>query len=96
MPLYQIVLPYYKQGDDLGYAIKHEGEIGKGLLMHAEMLKDGAQQLEDIFAIVSKYGFDKICVDADTHFISVNGPQDMLDELVSLKLVDVDENKEEQ
>jgi hypothetical protein len=96
MPLYQIVLPYYKQGDDLGYAINHEGgDIGKGLLMHAEMLKEGAKQLEDIFEVVSKFGFDKVVVDADAHLISIDGPKDMMEELAKLELVCVDEDSDE-
>jgi hypothetical protein len=92
----RIDLPYYKQGDDLAHCInQNDGDVEKGLLSHAEMLREAAQQLEDIASLVSKYGSDRVEIEADTHCIMIDGPKDLLDELVEQDLATAEGDIEE-
>jgi hypothetical protein len=95
----QIQLDYFKQGDDLNYFLEKAENACSALLNHAEMLKQSAKTLEDIYSIVSKYDSSLVTINADCHFISINGPEEMLKELEEKSLVvanefDCDEEEE--
>jgi len=70
----RIDLPYFKQGDDLGHFVNQsDGDVEKGLLSHAEMLRGAAQILEDIASLVSKHEADRVEIEADCHSIMISG-----------------------
>jgi hypothetical protein len=75
---YELHLPYYKQGDDLQFALERTGnDSKKALELHAEMLEVTATMLRE----VSEVEGIKVEV-ADCHFIEVS-----CDEINAAKLV---------
>jgi len=87
MKSYEINLPYYKKGDDLGYALQETDSIVNAFKLHAKMLGAAQEQLLAIADVVAKYPEDEIEVQADTHFISLDGPKAMIKELLDLGLI---------
>jgi len=92
-------LPYFKKGDDFGsYLDDAKGDIQVAAENHALAMDAAAKQLRDFAAGVK--GVEGVTVEADTHMILVNGPEEVLDGLVAkevLAVVDwLDEEEEEE
>lgn len=83
-------LPYYKQGDDLGFFLR-DNSLEDALELHAKMMDDAAKQLRDFKNAVKD---KKVDVEADCHFIFVNASKKVIDELIKLELVNLEEEIE--
>mgnify|MGYP001172712982 CR=1 FL=1 len=97
MKSYEIHLPYFKQGDDLAGCIESaEGDVVKALELHAEMLDDAAHILMKIKNVIEEAKASKeVYIEADTHFISIEGPKEVLSSLIDNELVEVIEFDDE-
>jgi hypothetical protein len=74
---YELVLPVFKQGDDLADELdKANGDSGRALEAMAERYRRAAQACEDL--AVSTH---VVTVTGDTHCIDVEGPRETLDAL---------------
>jgi hypothetical protein len=82
---YEIQLPVFKQGDDLAYALdKCGGDVIRGLLNQARSYyKAGAM----LAALAAHPRVAELTITGDTHSVDVEGPQDLLDELVQRELI---------
>ncbi len=69
---YELQLPYFKQGDDLGFFLTITTTPSEAFLAHAEMLEGTAKLLRRVAAVAVEC--PGIEVDADCHMISVTGP----------------------
>lgn len=87
MKLYEVWLPYFKQGSDLDRHIELSETLEEGLRNHALAMKEAEEQLSKIADIVKDY--EDVDVFADTHMIKIDGPQEMLDKLYKENLVNV-------
>ena len=96
MSTYNIQLDYFKQGYDLSFFLEKEKNVCSALSNHAEMLKHSAKTLGDISSIVSKYDSSLVTIEADCHFISIDGPEEMLKELEEKSLIVANEFDEEE
>jgi hypothetical protein len=82
---YEIRLPVFKQGDDLAYALSENGgDVVRGLLTQAEHYALASTQL---IKLASHPRVAELTITADTHSIDVEGPQDLLDELIKRELI---------
>lgn len=86
-----IVLPYYKQGSDLGHFLDQCSSNKEALESHASTLEAAARQLRDIGELIADTEVE-FC--ADTHHISVSGPEDLMDKLVEMDLAEYDQWEE--
>jgi hypothetical protein len=82
---YEICLPVFKQGDDLALAIDRcDGDVTRALLLQAENYAQASMQLIKIAASLHA---SELTITADTHTIDIEGPRELLDELVARGLV---------
>ena len=93
--IYQIKLPLFKQGDDLYHSIRCTDTYAEAMVDYAETLDLAKQQLLDIAKVIEKYDNASICVHAQTHNIDIDGPEEMLNELLREGLVDTEDWDEE-
>ncbi len=82
----EIHLGYFKQGDDLNHCLQDVAHKSEAFYKPASLLKDCVAHLHDVGVIMRRYKEDSITVEADTHCITVDGPENMLKELVDKKL----------
>jgi hypothetical protein len=73
----QAQLPIYKQGDDLGFCLSKHHTVRAALFAYAEMLAE-AQAV--VLALADRG--EQLDIQADTHFIGVEGPAVLVDELI--------------
>jgi len=93
----EIHLPYFKQGDDLGWCLeKTDNNILDALDMHMKMLEGTIMQLKEIKNIIKESGKDGFELEADTHYIGLSGPTDVLEKLVKAEVVELDMFEEEE
>jgi hypothetical protein len=86
---YEIWLPYFKQGDDLGQSLENNnGDILLGLREDAERLSAAAEQLKDIANVLEKHDLTNVSIYADTHHIGIDAPKEILEELLCKELID--------
>jgi hypothetical protein len=82
---YELQLPVYKQGDDLDVCLrKCDGNVTRALRKQAAYYRDAALALEQI---ASHRRADELEISAMTHSITVDGPDDLLEELVAVDLL---------
>lgn len=82
---HEIQLPVYKQGDDLDACLqRHDGNVTRALLKQADLYRDAAFALEQL---ACHRRADELEISADTHSITVDGPDDVLEELVKRELI---------
>jgi hypothetical protein len=85
---YEIWLPYYKQGTDLGQSLENNnGDILLGLREDAERLSSAAKQLNDIANVLEKHDLTNVSIYADTHHIGIDAPKEIIEELLSKELI---------
>ena len=82
MKLAEIHLPYFKQGDDLHHHLVHCKSVEEALEAHAKQLEFAAAILRSVNGIVAGQGVE---MDADTHMITVSGPDEIIEALVDAK-----------
>ena len=86
---YKLWLPVFKQGNDVAYQIKKAGgDVVKAFQEQAEMYKEAARLCSRMSEAVGKN--PEISIKADTHLISVEGPEEVLAALKEEKLLDYD------
>lgn len=78
---YEFNLPYFKQGDDLGFFLEHEKTQAEAFRNHAGMMAYTFERLEKMADFLEAHPKAEIEIDADTHCIFVTGPTDLLDPL---------------
>ncbi len=72
-------LPYHKQGDDLCEYIQHSRSLDEALEKHACVMEHAAVALRELKTAIADH---EVEIDADVHFIFVNGPTELIDELI--------------
>ena len=90
----EICLPYFKQGDDLSYHVESTDSPANAFKCHAHQLEDAVSMLKKIAEILDKY--TDVSVEACTHHISLDGPEEMVKELVNAELGRIPEWLEEE
>ncbi len=86
---------HWKQGDEMsGHISEYKGDIIKGLQSYSDQLKCASETLEKISQIISK-DVDNCSIEADTHMITIIGPDEIIDELISQDLVQLLEYDDE-
>jgi hypothetical protein len=92
----ELRLPYYKQGDDLSQILGDEldrdnldpNELCVALDTHAEMLRASAYQLKMASKIIDAHcGAGNYHIQADTHTITLAGPDQPIEELLQAELL---------
>lgn len=84
----EVNLPYFKQGDDLGWALENSTTAQEAFLKHAEMLREAADKLTTIAKYLEEV--EKENVYADTHHIGMTLPDDLATLLIDKELVEPD------
>ena len=82
----EIPLGYFKQGDDLAGLLEKADSPQHAFRLHAMLMQEVGFDLDRIAEKVGKYPQDQITVNADTHMISLEGPDELVDELVESDL----------
>lgn len=89
----ELRLPFFKQGDDLAQRLDRMDNIS-ALKDYADALENAATTLREVAEGVRDA--EEVKITADTHFISVEGPDDILEPLVERGLLMVEEDYEEE
>jgi len=73
--IYELHLPYFKQGDDLGHFVEKCDSHSEALMSHSEMLNYTADILKRLadFAAAGKISI----IQADTHYISLSCEEEL-------------------
>lgn len=85
MKIAEIHLPYFKQGDDLARHLADCDSVEEALEMHAQCMEVAAGMLMEIAERIE--GHD-VTMRADTHWISIEGPDELIDELIAEDLAE--------
>jgi hypothetical protein len=88
-----IHLPYFKQGDDLGHHLSQSPTVEAAIEAHANQLEYTAQILRSIKEIIAGAEVD---IQADTHTIMIEGPDEIIDALVDAKYASPSWNEDDQ
>jgi hypothetical protein len=81
---HELRLPVFKQGDDIAHSISSAGSVRDGLLDQAGNYTAAAATLIRIAACKR---LDELTITGNTHTIDVEGPEDLLEELVEQGLI---------
>ena len=76
----QLWLSYFKQGDDLAACLEEAGSLAEALELHALRLDESAKQLRDFRDSLPEA---VVNVFADTHVITVDGPDGWVEQQIS-------------
>ena len=79
----QMHLPLFKQGDDLGTCLHQHGTVREALIAYSEMLAEA----QAIVTALAEHGQHLEITQADTHFIEIEGPSSLVDELIEKGLL---------
>ena len=79
----EIILPYFKQGEDIKYCRKNTSSLQEAILLHAENLREGATQLICIAANIT----DEVTIEGSDDIITITGPDEIIDFLEENELV---------
>lgn len=94
MKMYSFNLPVYKQGDDLNNQMEsHNEDAKKALLGLSEQFKEASKMCAKFAGVVSEH--PEVEVHGDNHQIYVEGPEDVLDNLVKEQLLFAEEFDDE-
>jgi hypothetical protein len=98
----ELRLPYYKQGDDLSQILdtaRTSGgrdldrdnldgtDLADCLVQHATMLEGAAELLKDLGKQIAIYEGVNFSVQADTHMITIAGPDRIIDRLLDAEFL---------
>lgn len=79
----ELHLPIFKQGDDLGACLRQHGTVREALTAYSEMLGEA----QAIVTALAAHGHQLEVTQADTHFIEIEGPSPLVDELIEKGLL---------
>lgn len=79
----QLQLPIYKQGDDLGHCLAEHDTVREALIAYSGMLDEARA----IVTALAEHGQHLEITQADTHFIEIEGPAPLVDELIEKGLL---------
>jgi hypothetical protein len=102
MKTVEIHLAYFKQGDDMHYYAENTKTPIDAFEQHSQNMIQVSEQLKGIADILRKnhHRMKDVSIDADTHMIFLNCPDDIADELVEAQLASfpewMDEEEEEE
>jgi hypothetical protein len=71
-------LPIFKQGDDLGHCLAECDTVRGALLAYAAMLNEAREMV----VALAEHADHLEITQADTHFIAVEGPAKLVDQLI--------------
>ena len=83
----EIHLPYYKQGDDLGAQLETY-PVPEALEIDAQLLDEAARILRSIKELIADI---PVNIQADTHMIVIDGPDELIDKLIAAGLAEIPE-----
>ncbi len=89
-----IFLPYFKQGDDLGYHLQNSSSLSEALENHAKQMDTVAQVLRQVESVIRNE--PSVEIQADTHMIFLTGPTELVDVLVKEELASYDEFEDDE
>lgn len=94
----ELHLPLFKVGDDIAHCLKgRKRQPDAALLAYAGQLRAAAEQVERLAGGIAG---QKVQVEADTHFVGVYGPEDVLRPLIQAEVLserlDIDDGDEEE
>lgn len=81
----EIVLAYYKQGDDMAHCLQSTDNCMEALISHASLLESCANQLKSIAEVICHA--KDVTLEGDTHMITISGPDEVIDKLLEKELV---------
>jgi len=87
----EIWLSYYKQGDDFGQHAETAETLAEAFEDHSEQMANVSVKLHEISEIVSKYPEEEITAAGDGRLISIEGPEELITELIEANLAEVPE-----
>ena len=93
MKSYLLFLPVFKQGDDLNHSLSSTDSVAAGFKLQAEHYQAAAQICQKLANVAAEY---KLEVNADCHHISIEGPEDVLNQLVEEDILDIEEWDEDE
>lgn len=79
----ELHLPIFKQGDDLGACLRQHRSTRKALIAYSEKLAVA----QAIVLALAEHGKQLEITQADTHFIEIEGPSSLVDELIEKGLL---------
>ncbi len=91
---YELHLPVFKQGDDLSHSIQETKSLQEAFEKQAECYKLASDICLKISETIKNHE-ENINVVADTHYIGISGPTDILEKLVEDGTLDEEENDED-
>ena len=89
----ELHLPYFKQGDDMRSCVEQTKNSYQAFLAHAQNMESTMKILRDLAAKTE--GVD-LTIDACTHHISVEGPVELIDSLITQGLLYPDPFEDEE
>ena len=84
----EVNLGYFKQGDDLSSHLRKRRHPKVSFSEHAKQMREVADHLDKISAILAQVPNKEIDVDAGTHSITITCPKKIAKELIRKKLAD--------
>lgn len=89
----EIFLPYFKTGDDLSSCIHDSNNLVEAFKLHAAIMQESKEQLEVISSVLEKHKslLKEISIDANNHSIVINGPDEILKDLIAAGVAEVPE-----
>lgn len=89
----EIHLPYFKQGDDLAYHLARTRDVAEALEAHARQMESVSESLRSVKTIIAGQAVE---IDADTHMIQIDGPDEIIDRLVEHGLAEIPQYEDEE
>jgi hypothetical protein len=79
-------LGYFKQGDDLHFHLEEEKNNVRAFRAHAANMRAVAEHLEQVATVLGDFPKANVNIDAGVHFITLEGPPEVVDALLSKEL----------
>ncbi len=75
----EIQLTYFKRGTDMGFCLENTSTANAALDMHVDLLTENISILNGVKELI---GDTPVEITADTHWIGINGPDELIDALI--------------
>jgi hypothetical protein len=92
MKTVELPLLFYKSGDDMAHHLDNTPSVVDALEAFAGQMDSAAECLRSIKDTVAGH---PVTIDADCHFIAIEGPDEVLDKLVAAGLAEEPEDADE-
>lgn len=85
----ELMLSYFAQGDDLSFCLDEmDGDLPRALRLRADSLLEVVMHLNDLARSLEDSGqASLVSVEASSHNITFNGPDELIDELLEEELL---------